>query len=41
MSHKIFSPGKVGILLAALLNCYETVFPYDSGRIGVSSTVVV
>lgn len=41
MSHKIFSPGKVGILSRSATNCYETVFLMTREGIGQSTVVGV
>lgn len=41
MSHKIFKPGKVGIMSRSATNCYETVFMMSNLGIGQSTCVGV
>ncbi len=39
MAHKIFSPGKVGIMSRSATNCYETVFMMTNNGIGQSTCI--
>jgi len=41
MAHKIFEPGKVGILSRSATNCYETVFMMSNEGIGQSTCIGV
>lgn len=41
MAHRIFSPGKVGILSRSATNCYETVFMLSNKGIGQSTCIGV